>query len=80
MAFETISSVSVTHIPVAYRKELGRNSRVPNNIGLTRAEWLVRVKTDSGLEGLTIAGRFMREPDATVGGLLRLLNESFVGR
>lgn len=80
MAPEKITRVSVTHVPVAYRKELGQNSRNPSNIGLTRSEWLVRVQTDSGIEGLTIAGRFMREPDASVTTLLGTLNEAFVGR
>ena len=50
MAPDKITRVSVTHIPVAYRKEVGKNAYI-DNIGLTRSEWLGRVGTDSGLEG-----------------------------
>ena len=79
MASEQINRVSVTHISVAYRKEVGKNA-YGDNIGLTHSEWLVRAHTDSGLEGLTIATRFMRGPDGTVAALLDTLKEALIGR
>ncbi len=79
MAPDKITRVSVTHIPVAYRKEVGKNAYI-DNIGLTRSEWLVRVGTDSGLEALTIANRFMRPPDGAVAALLNTLRETLIGR
>ena len=56
-----------------------------DNIGNQRTEWLVRAKTNGGLEGLTIANRFMQEfhgfdsSDGTVRGLTSLLNDTFTG-
>ena len=79
MASEQINRVSVTHISVAYRKEVGKNA-YGDNIGLTHSEWLVRAHTESGLEGLTIANRFMRGPDGTVAALLDTLKEALLGR
>ena len=84
MSAQRITEISVTPIPVYYRKEVGRNSR-GENIGRNRLEWLVRARTDGGLEGLTIANRFMREfsgfdsTQGTVSGLLDLLREVFLG-
>ncbi|NQW18250.1 MAG: hypothetical protein HQ478_12275 [Chloroflexi bacterium] len=74
----TITSASVTHIPVWYRKEVGKNA-YRDNIGLCTSEWLVRLKADSGHEGLTLGNRFMRADDGTVGGLLEVLRERVVG-
>ena len=85
MTAQQITKISVAPIPVWYRKELGKNSRV-DNIGLNRIEWLVRARTDGGSEGLTIANRFMRgftsfhDTQGTVTGLLDLLGEVFLGR
>ena len=85
MPGQTINEISVTPVPVHYRKELGRNSR-GENMGRERTEWLVRARTDGGLEGLTIANRFMREftgfndPEGTVRGLMALLRESLLGK
>ena len=85
MTAQQITEISVAPIPVWYRKELGKNSRV-DNIGLNRIEWLVRARTDGGSEGLTIANRFMRgftsfhDTQGTVAGLLDLLGEVFLGR
>ena len=79
MAAEKITRVSLTHIPVSYRKEVGKNAYI-DNIGRSRSEWLVRVQTDSGLEGLTLANRFMRGPDGTVAALLDTLKEALIGR
>jgi L-alanine-DL-glutamate epimerase-like enolase superfamily enzyme len=57
-----------------------------DNIGKNRLEWLVRARTEGGLEGLTIANKFMRDfsdfhaTQGTVAGLLDLLREVFLGR
>ncbi len=85
MPGQTITEISVTPVPVHYRKELGRNSR-GENMGRERTEWLVRARTDGGIEGLTIANRFMREftgfdsSEGTVRGLAALLRESLLGK
>jgi len=85
VAAQRITEISVTPVPVWYRKEVGKNSR-GENIGRNRLEWLVRAGTDGGLEGLTIANKFMREfsdfqaTQGTVAGLLDLLREVFLGR
>lgn len=85
MTSQRITELNVTPIPVFYRKELGKNSS-NDNIGLSRLEWLVRARTDGGLEGLTIANRFMRmftdfnRAEGTVEGLTNLLREVFLGR
>ena len=56
------------------------------NIGSQRTEWLVRARTDGGLEGLTVANRFMQlfhgfdSSDGTVRGLISLLREAFLNR
>lgn len=71
-----ITEASVTPVPSHYRKELGKNAYI-DNIGVQRLEWVVRAKTDSGVEGVIIANRFMRS--GTVEGLLKLLKESLLG-
>jgi len=82
---QQITEMVLTPIPVAYRKELGRNS-TRDRIGTHDTEWLVRARTDGGLEGLTIANRFMRafegfgKSEGTVEGLTTLLRETFLGR
>jgi hypothetical protein len=65
-----ITEITVTPIPSHYRKELGKNAYI-DNIGTQRLEWVVRAKTDGGIEGVTIANRFMRV--GKVEELLRLL-------
>ena len=85
MTAQRISEISVTPITVAYRKELGRNSN-RENIGANNTEWLVRARTDGGLEGLTIANRYMRvfndflKPEGRMEGLVALLRETFLGK
>ncbi|MDP6453419.1 MAG: enolase C-terminal domain-like protein [SAR202 cluster bacterium] len=83
MPGQRIVELSVTPVPVQYRKELGTNSR-NDPTAQTRTEWLVRARTEYGQEGLTIANRFMREFDSfdssagTVRGLVALLRDSFL--
>lgn len=72
-----ITEVSVTPVPSHYRKELGKNAYI-DNIGKQRLEWVVRARTSDGVEGVSIANRFMRE--GSVEGLLRLLKESLLGK
>ena len=85
MTSQRVTEISITPIPVYYRKEIGKNAYI-DNIGNSRLEWLVRARTEGGLEGLTIANRFMRmffdfhTPDGTVEGLMNLLREVFLGR
>ena len=74
----TITSASVTHIPVWFRKEVGKNA-YRDNIGLCQSEWLVRLKADSGHEGLTLGNRFMRADDGSIGTLLEMLQERVIG-
>ena len=85
MTAQRITEISVTPVPVLYRKELGRNSN-RDNIGTFNTEWLVRARTDGGLEGLTIANRYMRvfngflQPQGRMEGLVALLRETFLGK
>lgn len=85
MTAQRITEITVTPIPVAYRKELGRNSS-RDNIGTYNTEWLVRARTDGGLEGLVNGRSFMRvfegfnRPEGTVEGLVALLRETFLGK
>lgn len=85
MTAQRITEITVTPVKVAYRKELGRNSN-RENIGVNNIEWLVRARTDGGLEGVTIANRYMREfsgfidPVGRMEGLEALLRETFLGK
>ena len=84
MVAQRITEISVTPVPAYYRKEIGKNSR-REDVGRSRLEWMVRARTDGGIEALTIANRFMGEftgfdsSQGTVGGLLDLLREVFLG-
>jgi L-alanine-DL-glutamate epimerase-like enolase superfamily enzyme len=72
-----ITEVSVTPVPSHYRKELGKNAYI-DNIGVQRLEWVVRARTDGGVEGVTIANRFMRQ--GRVEDLLKFLGETLLGQ
>ena len=69
----------MTHIPVYYRKEVGKNAYM-DNMGRCQPEWLLRVRTQSGLEGLTTANWFMRAPGGSVAGVLDVLRGVMLGR
>lgn len=71
-----IIEASVTPVPSHYRKELGKNAYI-DNIGVQRLEWVIRARTDEGIEGVVIANRFMRS--GRVEDLLNLLRESLIG-
>ena len=51
MDSQIMKEISVTPVPVWYRKEPGKNAR-GDNIGKCHLEWLVRARTDGGLQGL----------------------------
>ena len=72
-----IIEISVTPVPSYYRKELGKNA-FSDNIGKQRLEWIVRARTDGGVEGITIANRAMRQ--GRVEDLLQLLKTSLLDR
>ncbi|HIK88965.1 MAG TPA: hypothetical protein EYG09_04865, partial [Dehalococcoidia bacterium] len=74
---ERIESVSVTPIPSSYQKELGKNAYI-DNIGTQRLEWVVRARSTSGAEGISIANRLMRE--GTVETMLAYIKGALLGR
>ncbi len=71
-----ITEVSVTPVPSHYRKELGKNAYI-DNIGMQRLEWVLRARTDAGVEGVVIANRFMGR--GRVEDLLRLVKDELIG-
>ncbi len=77
MSPQRIKEISVTPIPAHYRKELGKNAYADNR-GTQWLEWVVRARTDQGVEGITLASRFMRE--SNVEALLDILREVFMDR
>ena len=58
MVSQRITTISVTPIPAYFPHEIGRNAYNWGH-GTTTLEWLVRARTDGGIEGLTIGQRFM---------------------
>lgn len=80
MASQRITEISITPIPAYFPHEIGRNAYSWEQ-GITTLEWLVRTRTEGGLEGLTIGQRYMSMlGDGSVEGLVRLLKEVFLGR
>ena len=80
MTSQRITEISLTPIPAYFPHEVGRNAYNWGH-GITGLEWLVRARTDGGLEGLTNGGRFMgMAGDGSVEGLVGLLKEVFLGR
>jgi L-alanine-DL-glutamate epimerase-like enolase superfamily enzyme len=74
---EIIESISVTPIPSSYQKELGKNAYI-DNIGTQRLEWVVRARSSSGAEGISIANRLMR--DGSVESMLAHIKGALLGR
>ena len=58
MVSQKITEISVTPISTYYPHEIGRNARNTGH-GISGIEWLVRAKTEGGIEGLTIANAFL---------------------
>jgi galactonate dehydratase len=77
MSSEIIESVSITPIPSSYQKELGKNAYI-DNIGTQRIEWVVRARSSSGAEGISIANRMMRE--GSVESMLAYIKGALLGR
>jgi D-galactarolactone cycloisomerase len=77
MSSEIIESVSLTPIPSSYQKELGKNAYI-DNIGTQRLEWVVRARSSSGAEGISIANRMMRE--GSVESVLAYIKAALLGR
>jgi D-galactarolactone cycloisomerase len=77
MVPEIIESVSLTPIPSSYQKELGKNAYADNR-GTQWLEWVVRAKSTSGAEGITIANRLMRQ--STVENSIEFLKGALLGR
>ena len=74
---EIIESVTVTPVPSSYQKELGKNAYI-DNIGTQRLEWVVRARSSSGAEGISIANRMMRE--GSVESMLAHIRGALLGR
>ncbi|HJP27800.1 MAG TPA: hypothetical protein QF694_03210 [Dehalococcoidia bacterium] len=74
---EIIESVSVTPIPSNYQKELGKNTYI-DNIGTQRLEWVIRARSTSGAERISIANRLMRE--GTAESMLPHIKGALLGR
>ena len=80
MASQRITEISVTPIPAYFPHEIGRNAYNWGH-GTTGLEWLVRARTEGGIEGLTIGQRYMwMAGDGSVEGLVSMLREVFLGR
>ena len=80
MASQRITEISVTPIPSYFPHEIGRNAYNWGH-GTTGIEWLVRARTDGGVEGLTLGQRYMwMLGDGSVEGLINLLKEVFLGK
>jgi len=80
MASERITEISVTPIPAYFPHEIGRNA-YEWGFGTTMLEWLVRARTEGGIEGLTIGQRYMwMLGGGSVEGLVNLIREVFLGR
>ena len=79
MVSQKITEISVTPIPAYFPHEIGRNARNTGH-GISGIEWLVRAKTDGGIEGLTIANTFLSNLGGnSVDDLLIILKEVFLG-
>ena len=79
MVSQKITEISVTPISAYYPHEIGRNARNTGH-GISGIEWLVRAKTEGGIEGLTIANAFLSNLGGnSVEELMKLLREVFLG-
>ncbi len=74
---EIIESVSLTPVPSSYQKELGKNAYADNR-GTQWLEWVVRARSSSGAEGITIANRMMRQ--TSVEKTLEFIEGALLGR
>jgi len=80
VASQRVTEISVTPIPAYFPHEIGRNAYNWGH-GTTGLEWLIRARTEGGIEGLTIGQRYMwMLGDGSVEGLVSMLREVFLGR
>ena len=79
MPSERVVEVSVTPVPVAYPKTLGRNA-YSTYAARVWTEWLVRSRTEAGYEGVTNADRCLRFRDGSGKTLIALRRETVLGR
>ena len=80
MASQRITEISVTPIPAYFPHEIGRNSFNWGH-GTTELEWLVRARTEGGLEGIVNAMQHLWEAgEGSVESLIQLLKEVVLGR
>ena len=75
MPSQQITEITVTPVPAYYPHDIAGNAYM-ENLGTTRLEWLVRARTEGGLEGLGNARRGWQ----TVEELVRFLDEALLGR
>ena len=85
MISDKIVDLSVTPVPVSYRKDMGKNAFIQNRCRVTD-EWLVIARTESGLEGITNAGDYFKrfkdfsDFGGSLSGLVVFLRETLYGR
>lgn len=80
MASQRITEISVTPVPSYFPHEIGRNAYNWGH-GTTGLEWLIRARTDGGIEGLAQGKGFMSMTgEGGVESLMNLLKEVYLGR
>lgn len=80
MASQRINEISVTPVPSYFPHEIGRNAYNWGH-GTTGLEWLIRARTDGGIEGLAQGKGFMSMTgEGGVESLMNLLKEVYLGR
>ena len=80
MPSQRITKISVTPVPAYFPHEIGRNAYNWGH-GTTGLEWLIRARTDGGVEGLALAKGFMgMTGEGGVQQTMDLLKEVYLGR
>lgn len=75
MPSQKITEITVTPVPAYYPHDIAGNAYM-ENLGTTRLEWLVRARTDGGIEGLGNAKRGWQSVQQLIG----VLDEALLGR
>ncbi len=75
MPSQKITEITVTPVPAYYPHDIAGNAYM-ENLGTTRLEWLVRARTDGGIEGLGNAKRGWQSVQELIG----VLYEAVLGR
>jgi len=80
MASQRITAISVTPVPSFFPHEIGRNAFNWGH-GTTGVEWLVRARTEGGLEGIANGMQHLwMDGPGSVESLVNLLKERVLGR